>query len=72
MEFAPGGGTGGIGRLSFQHDPVRSARERGRGGHECPGVGVERPAVQLIGIRNLHDFAEVHHGDAMAHVLHNS
>ena len=35
------------------------------------GVGVTRRGVELLGRRQLHDAAQIHHGDPVADVLHD-
>ena len=52
----------------------RSSRRRVRFRHrfqQCHRVGMHRPAIDRLGGRHLHDAAEIHHHDAVAHVLNH-
>ena len=43
----------------------------GHRGEQCLGVGVVRAAVDRLAVTDLHDLAEVHHGDLGAEVTHD-
>ncbi len=61
--------------VAGQHDalarPLEHRVGHGHGREQRLGVGVDRPAVQLLGRRELDDLAEVHDRDAVGDVAHD-
>ena len=71
MEFASGGGIGGIGDVALERYPVHlmvGVRDRD-GRHQCDGVGMERAFVETVRCREFYDLTQIHHGDTVADVL---
>src|SRR5438876_8483611 len=70
MEVAARGRRGGIRHLALQHDPPRARARIGLGhrGEECRRVGMLGRREKLLGLTELHDAPDVHHGHAIAEV----
>ena len=74
MERTAGGLVDGAGHLALEHLALfgvvdvrhRDGRQKGL------GVGVKRLVVQSAAVCNLYDFSQIHHDDAVGHVLHHA
>ena len=68
MKGASGRRIGRLRRLPGEANPLPAPAQRRHGRDERAGVGMERPLVELGRRSLLDDLAEVHDGDAVAHV----
>ena len=70
MEGAAAGGFQRARHLTDDgYGPRRGRAGRSRGGHQGRGVGVLRIRAGELGVAQLHQFAQVHDADGVAHVL---
>ena len=74
-EGTAGGGVQRAGNVAGEHNALVLPGHLGVGqryrGHEAPGVGVQGVVVDFPGVRQLHHFTKVHHGDSVGNVPHN-
>src|SRR6185437_1765093 len=72
MEAAAGRRIDRARHVALEDDPLPPLAQIRIGyrhrGEKGLAVGMDRPAVEILGRREFHELAEIHHGDAVAHV----